>query len=689
MNTQQANQINQIDQSSLIPLSCFLGHVDVGKTSLLDALRNTSVQKNEVGGITQQIGATFFNKNTLINLSEGLSLSLDINGLLIVDTPGHDCFTQMRLTGMKVSHFPVLIIDINVGVEKQTRQCMELMTKLNIDYIIVLNKVDKIFGWKSSKDDGKNLKKVLSRQKKDVLIEFKNKVNAIICQIAECGLNCALYYENLSPKDTINMVPLSAKTGDGIPDLILLISKLTTKIFKKKITEDPLYKLTHGYMMETRFDETHGLINYTLQVSGSLNCDDVILVETIDGTIIEGKIKRLCKPPDQIEMKHKVNFKLVTNVLGTLGFAIKFHNNTLSDIIAPGGLFVKLEDSAPENITIIRELMCNHMKLYEDCATNEDTKLDEYGIILNVPSKGMGTAIVNFVRDTSYKTDKTGLSKPIKIKDIHVGKIDKTTIIRATTNKLEINLRATKSLDYLNVLINGRYNVILDYDASYTDSNISYISSNMSSNQSNQLNQSNAQNTLISTQNILNKKNDIYSDEIIDFANKSGVKIFSGNMIHSLINSYNNYVMELNEKIKTMYPNIQRNQTLLKILPKYIFLKGSPLLFGVNIVSGELRKGMIVTATYTTMQSEKKSKKTKMIILGSITGIQKDNKDVDLAVKKDNVCIKIEKDEHIINMTGDSIEYVYAKDFNEEWTLSNWMSMDDLKLLEQYPEIFI
>src|SRR5207253_8243336 len=94
---------NQNQNQKLIPLSCFLGHPDVGKTSLLDVLRNSSVQKNEVGGITQQIGATYFNKDTLIKLSEGLSKSLDINGLLIVDTPGHDCFTQMRIVGMKVS----------------------------------------------------------------------------------------------------------------------------------------------------------------------------------------------------------------------------------------------------------------------------------------------------------------------------------------------------------------------------------------------------------------------------------------------------------------------------------------------------------------------------------------------------------------------------------------------------------
>lgn len=377
-------------ENKLSPICCFVGHVDVGKTSLLDMLRGSKVQNGEVGRITQQIGSTYFNKEALCDIAEELSNSLEISSLLIIDTPGHDCFTQMRLIGIKASHLPILIVDIIKGLEPQTRKCIELLKKYNTQFVVALNKLDRVAGWKSSNEYKRNLKLAFSKQSCDTVSLVKHYAKNIVCQLAEQEINAALYYENKNFKNTISMVPISAKTGEGIPDLIVMISKLTTrKLARVMRDQNSLYNHCFGYIMETRQDEKHGLIVYGLLLTNELHRGDEILAESVDGTTVVATVKDILLPPDLKEMKNKVSFKSVKSIGGTCGIGIKFTDDKIYDEIVGGGLFMLRENGRHDLLEI-------EIKKYADM--HEDFNFENTGIIVNVPAKGMAYALLKLLQ---------------------------------------------------------------------------------------------------------------------------------------------------------------------------------------------------------------------------------------------------------------------------------------------------
>jgi len=211
----------------------------------------------------------------------------------------------------------------------------------------------------------------------------------------------------------------------------------------------------------------------------------------------------------------------------------------------------------------------------------------------------------------------------IKIQDVNVGKINKTTIIKAAGQLLSCK-------DKIDYLYHKRYAVILDYNNLYGDTVE-------------------------------------YESDIEDFCKKMDVKIIHGNIIHHLINDYHKYIESIDDSIKKMYPNLENNFKL-QILPKYIFLKRSPIMFGVKVLSGTLNTNAVVVA-----QKENDLSKIK---LGTIKSIEKKNKSVDSANKNDEVCIRIEE--------GDGEKYEYGKHFNEEWTLLPYLDDNELKIREKY-----
>ena len=141
-----------------------LGHVDSGKTSILDKIRGTGVQGREAGGITQAIGASIIPIETIKKicgkLLDSLNIKLTLPGLLFIDTPGHAAFVNLRKRGGNLADIAILVININEGLMPQTIESINILKQYKTPFIIAVNKIDLVNGWRSQKE--KSLLKSIS-----------------------------------------------------------------------------------------------------------------------------------------------------------------------------------------------------------------------------------------------------------------------------------------------------------------------------------------------------------------------------------------------------------------------------------------------------------------------------------------------------------------------------------------------
>ncbi|KAG7647070.1 Transcription factor GTP-binding domain [Arabidopsis thaliana x Arabidopsis arenosa] len=226
----------EVEENLRSPICCIMGHVDSGKTKLLDCIRGTNVQEGEAGGITQQIGATFFPAENIRERTKELQANakLKVPGILVIDTPGHESFTNLRSRGSYLCDLAILVVDIMRGLEPQTIESLNLLRRRNVKFIVALNKVDRLYGWEKSKNAP--IRKTMMQQTGDVVKEFKMRLNRVQNQFQEQGLNSMLYYKNREMGETISILPASAISGEGIPDLLLFLVQWAQKTMVEKLT---------------------------------------------------------------------------------------------------------------------------------------------------------------------------------------------------------------------------------------------------------------------------------------------------------------------------------------------------------------------------------------------------------------------------------------------------------------------
>ena len=205
-----------------------MGHVDTGKTLILDKLRKTNVQAGEAGGITQQIGATYFPETNLkehvVKLAHLEPFNLEIPGFLVIDTPGHESFTNLRSRGSSLCDFAVLVVDIMHGLEPQTLESIGLLMQKNTPFCIALNKIDRLNQWVAHPD--MNSRDTLAKQTVNAIKHFETQLEKTVLAFNERGHNVALYWNNPDTKDYLSFVPTSAITGEGLSDLMLNLLKM-------------------------------------------------------------------------------------------------------------------------------------------------------------------------------------------------------------------------------------------------------------------------------------------------------------------------------------------------------------------------------------------------------------------------------------------------------------------------------
>ena len=300
---------------------CILGHVDTGKTLILDKLRKTNVQAGEAGGITQQIGATYFPKEYVDGHIERMNGRLDvvnqIPGFLVIDTPGHESFTNLRSRGSSLCDIAILVVDLMHGLEQQTLESIELLRQKKCPFIIALNKIDRIYEWKSTEYN--NTRDALELQGQQQHNEFKTRVDKAVTAFAEQGFNACLYWENPNLDEYVSFVPTSAITGEGLPDLMTYLTHICQVRIPKQLTEkNDEFDCT---VLEVKVIDGLGTTIDVVLVNGLLKVQDTIVLQGFNGAIVT-QIRALLTPHPLKEMRVKAEYIHHQKIKGAMGIKI-------------------------------------------------------------------------------------------------------------------------------------------------------------------------------------------------------------------------------------------------------------------------------------------------------------------------------------------------------------------------------
>lgn len=603
------------------PCCAVLGHVDVGKTKLLDYMRRSETE--EASGITQQIGTTLYNRSRLETLvGSNLKNKFALDSILMIDTPGHECFDIIRYVALRVADVVILMVDMLKGLEKQTIDVISHLIRFKVPFIICLNKMDRIFNWCVPKDDDKlNISNVLKRMTPGIVATYNDYVKKIKYKLYEHEVNSELYYQNKSPDCVVSMVPISAKTGEGIPDLIMLISTMA----EKRYLSDPMIdsNICHGYILDTHYDKNHGNYQVALHRNGSLKRGDVVLIGTADCKV-RFKVKYiLLNASDNKEIKDDHRLLRSESIDKSVGFGIILEpenpaNN--SEIMGfahkPASMYVLEKDILDGKIS--QQYIDDHSKTsseneYEVRWNKYLCEKDTPGIHIIAPSHVMMDGLLYMISgQTTHNSDKSvtkcGLKTetnkardPVSVERYKIGKIDKKDLIMAQRwiNKLSIVEASDK-------LYMKRYAVILSYDPSL----------------------------------------EALSKETIDTALSHGVTIIHSNVVYKLLESYDEYILDLDNQLKTL-----KNEPTgtMQVIPKYIFRTSDPMIFGIVVKDKSIR---------VTNKVFSDSGLTNYI--GRIESIQINKKDVEEAILGQEVCLKISSKKSV------------GKDFSNDAVL--WLS---------------
>ncbi|XP_074520432.1 eukaryotic translation initiation factor 5B [Halichoeres trimaculatus] len=407
----RADNLKNVDVETLrAPVVCVLGHVDTGKTKILDKLRHTHVQDGEAGGITQQIGATNVPRETIEEQTKMVKNfdreNLKIPGMLIIDTPGHESFSNLRNRGSSLCDIAILVVDIMHGLEPQTLESINLLKEKKCPFIVALNKIDRLYDWKKSPDT--DVVATLKKQKKNTKDEFDERAKAVIVEFAQQGLNAALFFENKDPRTFVSLVPTSAHSGDGMGNLIALLVELTQTMLARRLAHcDEL----RAQVMEVKALPGMGTTIDVILINGRLQEGDTIIVPGVEGPIVT-QIRGLLLPPPLKELRVKSQYEKHKEVSTSQG--VKILGKDLEKTLAGLPLLVAHRD---DEIPVLRDELIRELK-----QTLSSIKLEEKGVYVQASTLGSLEALLEFLRTSK-----------VPYAGINIGPVHKKDVMKAST----------------------------------------------------------------------------------------------------------------------------------------------------------------------------------------------------------------------------------------------------------------
>ncbi|MCG3254474.1 MAG: translation initiation factor IF-2, partial [Candidatus Heimdallarchaeota archaeon] len=384
------------------PIAVILGHVDSGKTSLLDKVRGTAVQAREAAGITQHVGASFFPAQTIIDVCGPLlkkaTIELNIPGMLIVDTPGHAAFMNLRKRGASVADIAILVVDCLRGFQAQTYESLDILRARKTPFIIAANKIDRISSWKSipRATFAETYSKQISKAKEDM----DNRIYDIMGELSALRMEGFRYDQVKDFRKAIAIVPTSAKTGEGIPDLFLVLAGLTQQFMMQKLeySEGPGV----GTVLEVKDEEGLGTTIDVILYDGVIKKTDKVVIGGREKPFLV-KIRALLEPKELDEMRDpKDKFKGVDQIYASAGVKIAAHG--LEDALAGAPLRVALEGKEDE---VFKEVEAELESFRIETKTN--------GVILKVDTLGSLEALVDMIKEKNIPIQKADIGDVTKI----------------------------------------------------------------------------------------------------------------------------------------------------------------------------------------------------------------------------------------------------------------------------------
>ncbi len=367
------------------PIVTVAGHVDHGKTTILDSIRGTSIAAKEAGAITQKISFTQVPsdhiKEKCGSLLEKFGIDLEIPGFLFIDTPGHAAFTNLRKRGGALADLAVLVVDINEGIMEQTRESIEVLRMNKIPFIVGLNKVDRIAGWKKIHED---LRENIESQNEFTKKDFEKKFYNILGSFNALGFDSEIFYRIGNFSKQLALIPCSGKTCEGLPELMVMLAGLAQRFLKGKLNIGEQGK---GTILEIKKEKGFTCIEAILY-DGRLKKEDEIIVAGFEEPVVI-KMRSLFEA-----LPFGRGYELREEVIAAAGIRLQLPT---TEGLVPGMPFaVKTGDIDELKQELQKEI-------------SESIKLDKEGIIVKAESLGSLEALIDLLRKNGIKISKAGI----------------------------------------------------------------------------------------------------------------------------------------------------------------------------------------------------------------------------------------------------------------------------------------
>jgi len=396
------------------PVVVVLGHVDSGKTLLLDKMRGTAVQAREAGGMTQHIGASFFPMDTLRHICGPLLSKIKgevkVPGLLVIDTPGHEIFTNLRTRGGSASDISILVIDAIRGFEAQTYESIEILKSRRVPFVMALNKIDLLPGWRVSPSP--RLTDSLKIQDKSVIDKLDESIYSVVGTLSKLEFRSEAFYRVKDFTREVAIVPVSAKTGEGIPELLTVLIGLTQQYLRSRLAVTS--ELARGIILEVKEEVGLGHTANLILLDGELKIGDNIVLSKREGAIVS-RVKAIFMPKPLDEMRDpRDRFTSVDKVVAAAG--VKIVTPDLEGVLAGSPMLGLKELEKADEMK----------KRVESEVSSVFISTDKVGVVVKSDTLGTLEAIVDMLKRRDV---------PIRIADI--GPVTRRDVVEASTVKSE------------------------------------------------------------------------------------------------------------------------------------------------------------------------------------------------------------------------------------------------------------